>query len=308
MRDHRLCCAFLFLVLPLSRGQQTPTREQNAGVSYPATDEGLQRQLQDLVEAAKSKDVATEATLERALIMPVDSPWFKDQYGPSFGPRLAAAYQRTASTLQTEILMVFEENVQRGWLKPKVLRYDDAAAVNSPTDSYLNCMEKVVPLYQTAFDGNRTGYQMGRRPDDPNKYQVIAGDLPGYYVYAGTAFRFVPQEVFQLLPNERPIRIHLDTTLMRSKITNDIGIRLSPETTRAMMNAHVAGKVVIHFVLDVDGKIKEIEAKEGPPALAAIFLQQAKQWTFEPTTLDGDRVEVEFDWETGFMINGKYPQ
>jgi len=197
-------CAFLLLVLPLSRGQQTLTGVQDAGISYPATDEGLQRQLQDLVEAAKSKDMASEATLRRALIMPVDSPWFKDQYGPSFGPRLAAAYQRTEPTLETEIRMVFEGNAQRGWLKPKVLRYDDAAAVNSPTDSYLNCMEKVVPLYQTAFNGDRMAVQMGRRPDDPSKYQVIAGDLPGYYVYAGTAFRFVPQEVLQLLQMNAP--------------------------------------------------------------------------------------------------------
>jgi Gram-negative bacterial TonB protein C-terminal len=299
-------CAVLLFVLTLSRAQQVPTAGPGALVAYPASDAGLEQQLQDLVEAANSKDLAKEDSLVRALIMPEDSMWFKDQFGPAFGPRLAAAYQRTKPTMGQEIRSAYEGNAKRGWHKPKIFRSEDAAAVDSPIDSYLNCMDKVVPLYQTAFDGNRTAYHMGRRPDDPSKYQVIAGDLPGYYVYDGGTFRFIPEEILQLLPKQRPIRVQLDMNIMRSKITNDIGVRLSHETMMAVSNTHRAGKVVIHFVLDANGKVEEIEAKEGPTALAEPFLQQAKQWIFEPTVLDGDRVEVEFDWETGFQVNGKY--
>jgi hypothetical protein len=28
-----------------------------------------------------------------------------------------------------------------------------------------------------------------------------------------------------------------------------------------------------------------------------------KTWNFEPTTLDGDPVEVEIEWSTGFTMN-----
>ncbi|HMB83139.1 MAG TPA: energy transducer TonB [Terriglobales bacterium] len=72
------------------------------------------------------------------------------------------------------------------------------------------------------------------------------------------------------------------------------------------MNLRTKGKVVIHFVLDTNVKMKEINAVEGPPNLRDPFLQEVKQWIFEPTTLDGEPVEVEVNFETGVQFNGKY--
>jgi len=240
--------------------------------------------------------------------MPEDSTWFKDQFGPAFGPRLAAAYQRAETTLEQEIRTIYEGNILRGWLKPKVFRYEDAARVDSPTDYYLNCMDNVVPLYQTAFDGKHTSYTSRRRPDDPSKNQLIAGDLPGYYIYLRGAFRFIPHEVLELLPKGRPIRIQLDWDIMRSKLALGSPPLESMETVERLMREHkfIYGKVVIHFVLDVHGRIKDINIEEGSPELSEPFLRAAKQWTFEPTTLDGDAVEVEFNLQTGHQRNGKW--
>lgn len=303
-----LLCALSLLVATLSHAQQRADAGQGTQVAYPASDEGLQQQLQDLAAAAKSKDGAKQVTLVRSLIMPDDSTWFKDEFGPAFGPRLAAAYQRAETTLKDEIQTVYEGNAQRGWLRPRIFRYDDAAAADSPVDNWLNCMEKVAPLYRTAFDGNRTAYQMGRRPDDPSKYRIISGDLPGYYVHAGGAFRFIPQEVLFLLPRVRPIRIQLNWDIMKSKLTSGSPPLDSLETMQRLMQEHkpVYGKVVIHFVLDTNGKIKELSTVEGSPELSEPFLQAARQWRFEPTTLDSEPAEVEFDMQTGRQRNGKW--
>jgi TonB family protein len=247
----------------------------------------------------KSKDIAKAAALANTLIVPTDSTWFQDEFGPAFGPRLAAAYQKTKPEMEVEIVTVFKGNADRGWTQPKIFRYDDAATVDSPTDRFLNCMDKVVPLYKTAFDGNRTGYQMGPRTDEPGRSKIIAGDLPGYYVYTGGSFRFVSDEILFLLPKERPIRVQLDMAVMRPKVTNDSVGGVGSEKIEPLANQHIHGKVVIHFVLDTNGKIKEIEAVKGSSELREPFLEAVKPWTFKPTTLDGDPVEVEVAFETG---------
>jgi hypothetical protein len=291
-----LCGVVLLLALMRTQGQQGPVGAEGSAAAYSDSSEGLQKLLRDTVEAVRSKDTAKEAVLIHTLIMPEDSTWFKDEFGPAFGPRLAAAYQKTSPALEQEIQTVYEGNAQRGWLEPKIFRYADAAAVDSPIDRFLNCMDVVVPLYQTAFNGDHTGYYFAPGSKGPGA-KIAAGDIPGYYVYAQGGFRFVPQEILFMLPKERP---------MRSKMTNSFGDRTSPKTMKKLMELRTKGKVLIHFVLDTDGKIKEINAMEGPSSLKEVFLDEAKQWTFQPTTLDGERVEVEVNLETGFQINGKY--
>ena len=301
-----LCVIGFYLTPVRCPAQQPAGQTQTADFVYPDSSQGLQQLLQDTVEALKSKDFPRAAALLNTLIVPADSTWFQDEFGPAFGPRLAVAYQKGKTEMEVEMVTVFKGNAERGWTHPKIFRYDDAATVDSPTDRLLNCMDKVVPLYKTAFDGDRTAYQMGPATDEPGKSKIIAGDLPGYYVYSQGGFRFVPEKVLFMLPKERPIRIQLDMNVMRSKMTNSFGDRNSPEMMKKVMELHTKGKVLIHFVLDTDGKIKEINATEGPSNLRELFLAEVKQWTFQPTTLDGESVEVEVNLETGIQFNGKY--
>jgi hypothetical protein len=300
-----VCVITLLLAAMPLKAQQVPGTIQNFESAYPDSSEGLQKLLQDTIGAVTSKDTAKEVALIRMLIMPEDSTWFKDEFGPAFGPRLAAAYLKARPTLEQEMQTVYEGNAQRGWLQPKIFRYADAATVDSPIDNFLNCMDVVVPLYQTAFNGDRIGYTVAK-PDEQGRSKISAGDIPGYYVYANGGFRFVPQEVLFLLPKERPIRIQLGMNVMRSKIIDRLGGLTPPETLKELMNLHIKGKVVIHFVLGTDGKIKEINAVEGPQTLSDVFLREVKLWAFEPTILDGEPVEVEVNLETGFQINGKF--
>src|ERR1022692_4331631 len=303
-----LCLVLLFMAI-VAQAEQALAPIPKTGASYPDSNEGLQQQLHDTIEAVKSKDTAKEAALIRALIMPEDATWFTDEFGPAFGPRLAAAYQKSGATLQRVIQDAYEGNAERDWSQPKIFRYSDPATVDSPTDNFLNCMDVIVPLYQTAFNGKFTAYQLVPKADEPGKSKIASGDLPGYYVYLKGGFRYLPQQMFFMLPDERPIRIQLDMKIMRSKIRDYD--QIASETFKKLMNLRNAGKptigkVVIHFVVGTDGKIKEMNAIEGTPDLRDLFLEEVKQWTFEPTRLDGDPVEVEVNLETGVKANGHY--
>ncbi len=294
LRYARLVFLFLLMVIV-----SAPTSAQsflgpsatpkNQAVAYANTSEGLQSLVEDILRAAKSKDNAKEAELIRGLVMPEESKWFSEEFGPGFGASLSAAYRRLQPNLEHDLQVIFENDVQRGWMKPKVLRYADAASTESPIDKFLNCMEEVVPLYQTAVNGDRTTYGFTR--DSSQMGKITVGDPHGYFVFVQGGFRFIPQEVLMMLPKERPVRIKLDMDVMNSKIINRAPIPFSTEA----MRKHIGGKVVVELILDMQGNIKESKVLEGDPILSGPVLETVKKWKFEPTRLDGDPVEVDFE-------------
>jgi TonB family protein len=259
--------------------------------------DGLQKLIDDILRAMNDKNSAKETELVHGLLMPKKSAWFAVQYGPSFGASLAAAYERVSPGLENEIRAIYEGNVERGWMTPKLLRYENPDAVDSPIDTFLNCMNKIVPLYQTAFHDGRTAFYMSLKPGENNK--GAAGDLNGFFVYDQGSFRFIPMNVLMRLPRERPVRIKLEMNVMRSKLQTDSHLRYPEEAIRR----RISGAVVVHVVLDTTGNTKEMKVTQGNPILSQAVMEDMKTWHFEPTTLDGDPVEVEMEWSTGFTSN-----
>jgi hypothetical protein len=83
--------------------------------------------------------------------------------------------------LDQEITTIYEGNVERGWMTPKLRICENPHAVNAPIDRFLNCMEKIVPLYSTAFHDNSTGFYISLKPGENGKQ--AARDLEGFFVY-----------------------------------------------------------------------------------------------------------------------------
>lgn len=292
------CLVLLVLLLIPARAQQNSEPAGKPGEQkYPNTTEGLQRFLDEILQAVKAKDSAKESELIHGLLIPADSTWFTDVYGPGFGSSLAAAYRRATPKLEQEIRTVYEGNVQHGWMKPKILRYSDPESVNAPLDHFLNCMNEVEPLYTTAFGGD------GQMLLIPLKAGPLggqaAGDLDGYYIYERGGFRFIPIEVLMKLPSERPVRISLDMQIMESKLISKAFVRMPAEA----LKKRISGRVIVELILDVGGNTKELKVIEGDPILAAAVLDAVKQWRFAPTQLDGDPVEVQLRIPFGFEIH-----
>jgi TonB family protein len=256
----------------------------------------LQRLLEEILQAVKTKDNARESELIHGLLMPSDSTWFTDVYGPGFGSSLAAAYRRASPNLAQEIRTVYEGNVHHGWMKPKIIRYTDPESVNAPLDHFLNCMNEVQPLYTTAFQGDSQVLVM---PLKGGPLVQGAGDLDGYFVYEAGGFRFIPLDILMKLPSERPVRISLDMKIMESKLIDKAPVRMPPEAIRK----RISGRVVVELILGVGGNTKELKAVEGDPILTAAVLDAVKQWRFAPTQLDGDPVEIDLRIPFTFEIH-----
>jgi len=57
--------------------------------------------------------------------------------------------------------------------------------------------------------------------------------------------------------------------------------------------ARIQGTVVLHAIIDKDGKVAQMEVISGHPLLVQSALDAVKQWRYKPTQLNGEPVEVD---------------
>lgn len=68
--------------------------------------------------------------------------------------------------------------------------------------------------------------------------------------------------------------------------------------------AHIQGTVVLHAIIDKDGSVIEVQYVTGPPLLMRAAMDAVKQWRYQPTTLNGEAVQVDTTISVVFTLGG----
>jgi protein TonB len=68
--------------------------------------------------------------------------------------------------------------------------------------------------------------------------------------------------------------------------------------------ARIQGNVVLHAIIDKDGKVSELQVISGHPLLVQSALEAVKNWRYRPTQLNGDPVEVDTTITVSFVLGG----
>lgn len=68
--------------------------------------------------------------------------------------------------------------------------------------------------------------------------------------------------------------------------------------------ARIQGTVVLHAIIDREGKVAQLEVVSGHPLLVQSALDAVKQWRYKPTRLNGDPVEVDTTIQVTFTMAG----
>ena len=68
--------------------------------------------------------------------------------------------------------------------------------------------------------------------------------------------------------------------------------------------AHISGTVILHAIISKDGNVEQLEYVSGPPLLMRAAMDAVKQWRYQPTTLNGDPVEVDTTISVVFSLGG----
>ena len=106
---------------------------------------------------------------------------------------------------------------------------------------------------------------------------------------AGTAKGTGTSSAPQAAPAEKPMRIRVGGNVASAKITHMV----QPAYPQAAKDANISGTVVLHCIIAKDGTMTQVEFVSGPPLLIKPAMDAVRQWTYQPTTLNGKPVEVD---------------
>ena len=79
--------------------------------------------------------------------------------------------------------------------------------------------------------------------------------------------------------------------------------RVEPPYPPLAKAAGISGRVELLGVLGTDGRIHELKVVSGHPLLIQAALEAVKQWTFAPTILNGQAVEVQAPIQVNFILH-----
>jgi len=101
-------------------------------------------------------------------------------------------------------------------------------------------------------------------------------------------------------PPPKQTRIKLGGNVQEAKIV----ARPNPVYPPLARQARIQGNVVLHAIIDKDGRVGELQVISGHPLLVQAALDAVKNWRYQPTQLNGDPVEVDTTITVTFVLGG----
>ncbi len=103
------------------------------------------------------------------------------------------------------------------------------------------------------------------------------------------------------------------TSEPRRVSANEAGIQLSPIShpkplyPAKAIQENIEGVVVLRVIIGTDGAIKKVETVTGQPLLAQAAMDAVRQWTYQPTIVNGEPVEVDTQVTVGYKLPPSAP-
>lgn len=236
--------------------------------------EGLQSQIEAILDAAKKKDSKQYDDLIDGLKVPEGADWFSATFGVEDGPKVAANYRNSWAAYREQLSRMFQET---GKSRPKRVFVKQFLADSPPTQNrFLQAVIRNVKD-SVAF------YTAGTGKDKETS------TLPGVYVYVQGCFRILNWRAFYGLPGVKPVRVRLGT----AEAVRQILYQVNPEMSDDARKQHVQGTVFLRMVIDCDGNVVQLQPISGPESLMQRAQEAVRQWRFRPLLLNGDPVEVD---------------
>jgi TonB family protein len=95
-----------------------------------------------------------------------------------------------------------------------------------------------------------------------------------------------------------PTRIYVGGQVMGSRLV----YAPRPKYPREAKKAHVEGKVRLEALVGTDGAVKDLKMTSGDPALVKAATEAVSRWTYKPTALNSQPVEVITEIDVNFTL------
>ena len=317
-----LVLLFLPAVFPFFAGAQGPIAPPSAPVESARADQnssdGLQLRLQDLLNAAKDRDVPKLKSLIKQMEIPNYKDWFAKTYGEEKAERLAGAYERNLGNSESDLETLFTQLA--GEVGEFTLRKASDAQASGQT-----------------LGGNASAMRGQQDPADPffASWNNGGSSAPirvrplGSFVYVDGSFRLL--RTFRIMAT-RPMmgsgaaapRGTWSTTT--GPAPNDVpgsgptngpvqpGVRIASlpscdycpaaEYSAAARKKHLEGTVVLQTIVQPDGSATDMQVvKSSDPELTQMAMDGVSRWRFKPARdEDGEPVPYRVAIDVSFRL------
>jgi len=96
-----------------------------------------------------------------------------------------------------------------------------------------------------------------------------------------------------------PQRLRIGGNVQAANVINNV----KPIYPPLAKQARIQGTVRFNVVINKDGTIQDIQVESGHPLLAEAALDAVRQWTYKPTLLNGEPVEVATVVDVNFTLS-----
>jgi protein TonB len=121
----------------------------------------------------------------------------------------------------------------------------------------------------------------------------VFGGIPGQGLMAGSASLAPPPP-----KPTAPTRIKQGGDVTAASIVT----QTKPNYPPLARQARIQGTVVLHAIIDKEGKVAQVEVVSGHPLLVQSALEAVKQWRYKATQLNGEPVEVDTTIQVTFAM------
>lgn len=137
------------------------------------------------------------------------------------------------------------------------------------------------------------------QPDAMGAMGGVPGGVPGGQM--GGVIGGVIGGVGGAPPPPRPTqtRIRQGGAVQAAKLVN----RVQPQYPPLARQTRISGTVRLHAIISKDGSVQQLEVVSGHPLLVQAALDAVRQWRYQPTTLNGEPVEVDTTIDVIFSLN-----
>jgi TonB family protein len=240
--------------------------------SYPNTSDGLHRLLNDFLLSAKNDDQARLWSQVAETEIPNYEGWFTRTFGPVKGKNLAGKYASSLKPSKLQFQMLCTELAKQTG-EVSIEKVDVAkkyGALPGPLDEY------------------RASWKKTDDSPGPDSQPI------GFFYYVDGKFRLDPSlhEIRVLSPNKTG-------TITLGKLID----RVQPIYPDAARKLRIQGAVAINVIVRKDGTVSVQNVGAGHPLLAPAAVEAVQQWRYEPTTVNGEPVDIQTKVYVVFALN-----
>jgi TonB family protein len=287
--------AILFLpVAALGQAAETPQSSSASPTapSYAQSNDGFRSQADAILQSYQAVDATTGHQLIDQLRLPHPDRWFSEHLGSEQSAKLMERYDRLFANYSESLEKTIEAVVanHESKLATDLKDGNGETPTTLPPRAKLSGMVSIKQphLFYCHFEITVK-----------NKDSVSWADT---FVYEEGAFRFIgfggwPFWVWEDgTEGGAPKGGHFfQPAILISKVSP-----VYPANAKAR---GLEGVVVIHAVIDKEGRVKRADVQQGDPLLTQAALDAFKQWRYKPSTLGGAPAETEVTASVTFQLH-----